>query len=563
MSRALRILPILCLILPAAAVRAADEDVADDERLLRSCDFPVDGPGLLDAFRQRTPSPEVLDRVRQLLRRCGSENFEERERASADLLALGPRVRPLLRLAQHDRDPEIARRAADVVCWLERPVEMICLEAAVRLLAHHRTDGSTAVLLDFLPYVEETTLADEIALALARNGVHGGKPDPALVAALADRQPLTRAVAAEALTRGGVVEQRDAVRKLLADPDAAVRERVALALLDERDRAAVPALIRLVGELPSERRYAVEAALHSVAGDKAPQVVRGDLDEERRERLAAWEEWWKNQGDNLQLPKVEPGQRLLGHTVVTMLDQRGRGQMSGRVFELDPAGQIRWEIAGLRYPVDAQVLGVDRVLITEYSSCTVTERNLRGEVLWSKTLDNYVLSARRQRDGRTVIVSRSQIVEVDRSGKETELLARAGDIAAAVRLRNRQMVVVTTGGNCVRYDETGKELGSFNLGGGTMLTPGSSFDVLPNGNILVPLYYSDKVVEFDATGKQVWEASATYPSSAQRLPNGNTLVCNRGVARFGRTSVVVELDREGQQVWQYQPAGRPVKAQRR
>ncbi len=243
MSRARWLLPALCLAL-AAAARAGDEDVADDERLLRACDYPAGGAGLPDVFRNRTPSPAVVARARALLRQCGSEEFAAREKGSAGLVALGPQARPLLREALADPDPEVARRAEGALEALTRPDDPACLEAAARLLGRRRPEGAVAVLLAYLPYAEEATLADEIAAALSRAGVRDGRPDPALVRALADRHPLVRAVAADALTRGGVGGQRDAVRELLADPDPAVRERVALALLDAQDKEAVPALVR-------------------------------------------------------------------------------------------------------------------------------------------------------------------------------------------------------------------------------------------------------------------------------------------------------------------------------
>src|SRR6266540_3616034 len=50
-------------------------------------------------------------------------------------------------------------------------------------------------------------------------------------------------------------EVRPAVRKLLADPDLAVRLRVAVALACAADRQAVPVLIDLLADLPGEHRW--------------------------------------------------------------------------------------------------------------------------------------------------------------------------------------------------------------------------------------------------------------------------------------------------------------------
>jgi hypothetical protein len=107
----------------------------------------------------------------------------------------------------------------------------------------------------------------------------------------------------------------------------------------------------------------------------------------------------------------------------------------------------------------------------------------------------------------------------------------------------------------VRLDASGKELKSFPVGPSSL----GGLEVLPNGRILIALYSNNMVVEYDQEGRRIWEAKVTQPSSATRLPNGNTLVaCSLG------NQQVVELDRSGNVVWQHQaPNQRPWKARRR
>jgi hypothetical protein len=66
-------------------------------------------------------------------------------------------------------------------------------------------------------------------------------------------------------------------------------------------------------------------------------------------------------------------------------------------------------------------------------------------------------------------------------------------------------------------------------------------DRLPNGNTLVTLRTLNKVVEVDREGKEVWRLDKlNTPSDADRLPNGNTLVAeNSGVREFDRNGNVV------------------------
>jgi len=68
---------------------------------------------------------------------------------------------------------------------------------------------------------------------------------------------------------------------------------------------------------------------------------------------------------------------------------------------------------------------------------------------------------------------------------------------------------------------------------------------LPNGHYLVPCMAESVVKELDADGAVVWSAKVVgNPFCAIRLPNGNTLVgCGDGHA-------LLELDREGKTIWQ-------------
>jgi len=55
----------------------------------------------------------------------------------------------------------------------------------------------------------------------------------------------------------------------------------------------------------------------------------------------------------------------------------------------------------------------------------------------------------------------------------------------------------------------------------------------------------NKVAEYNGSGKIVWEANVTQPSSAHRLPNGNVLVACQNFHH------VLELNRSGKTVWEY------------
>ena len=96
-------------------------------------------------------------------------------------------------------------------------------------------------------------------------------------------------------------------------------------------------------------------------------------------------------------------------------------------MEIDADGRPRWQIDGLQQPLDVQLLPGDRLLIAEHSANQVTERNLRGEVLWEKRLGvraqadgeaDGPLVAQRLPNGNTFIATHTELLEVDRDGKE-------------------------------------------------------------------------------------------------------------------------------------------------
>ncbi len=544
---------VVCLVPSSARIRAAEPDqVAADTELLRSAGVATDGPGLIEYFRKRVVNDHDREQVAKLIRDLSNEDFDVREKATAALTTIGAPARPQLQDALKDPDVEVWRRAGICLEQIDKTASPPFLSAAARLLAHHKPEGAAEVLLAFLPSAEDQSVADDVVNTLKVVAFKEGKPLPALLKALEDKDVLRRGGAAEALWRGGDAEQRKVAHKLLDDPDSHVRLRLALAMFDTKDKECVPALIKLLADIPREKAWRVEDVLYRIAGDQGPQGnLNGDA-AARQKYCEQWDAWWKEHGKNVDLAKLDDARRLLGYTLLTQMDLTNA---TGRVTETDQTGKVRWQIEGLRYPVDAQVLrGGDKILVCEYTGRTVTERNLKGEVLWTKAVAGILLSARRLPNGNTFIALRTQLLEVDHDGKEVRAINR-NDIVAAVKLRNGDIGIVTTLGKYVRLDTTGKELKSFAVG--QMMTIAGHFEVLPNGHVLVPQYTAGRVVEFDADGKEVWTANIQQPTCVTRLPNGNTLVASR-LQRY-----VVELDRTGKEVSRTVAEGRPTSIERR
>jgi hypothetical protein len=526
-------------------------DPAADEALLKDAKIATDGPGLLEFFRQRTHATPTDDVLKALVAQLGDDSFRKRESAARQLVAIGPRAKAVLQRAANDDDPEVAFRAKTCLREIEQGGTSRTLEAAARLVADRKPDGAVAVLLDYLPAADDDSVAAEVRAALAALAVRDGKADPALLAGLTDKNVVKRAACAATLA--AVADHRAAVRKLLEDPEPSVRLRVGLALAAAKDKDAVPVLIDLLTQLPSRDTGLVEDFLFRLAEDKAPAVTFGDDDAGRRKFRDAWSAWWKEDGKDLDPVRLEKATKTLGFTLIILLD-------AGKVLDLDAANRIRWSVDGLQKPLDAQSLPGERVLVAEHDANRVTERNQKNEIVWQQEVTG-PLMAQRLSNGNTVVASRNQVVEFDKTGKTVSTYTPkvGSEVMKALKLPNGDLAVVTQQAQApgtAQYTRVsgGKEGRSFAV---NVSTFGGKIDVLANGHVIVPEMNNNRVVELDETGQVVWQGTAEGPIAAVRLPNGHTLVTTMNQHR------AVELDRNGKEVWEFKSDTRVTRAFRR
>jgi HEAT repeat protein len=540
-----------------AGDQAPKEALGDDEPARRRCRDAwavwwqaSEKAGLVDEVRKRTLTEGDRAKVQALIDKLGDDAFDERQQAESDLKKLGGRALPLLRRAARHPDLEVRQRVEACLKAIEGDAATPLSPVTVRLIALRKPAGAAEALLAFLPFAEEEALAAEVQAALNAVTWAAGRPDPAVLRALEDKAPARRAAAAEALCQGPAGDHLDAVRKLLKDADAAVRLRAALALAGRRERAAVPVLIALLGDLPPEQAGPAEEYLRRLAADRPPELPAGDEAAARAKRRDAWAAWWAAHGARVELAERQAPVVVERYRGYTLLVQPQNGQVS----EVGPGGKTRWALSGLLQPYDAQVLPGDRVLVAEYSAQRVTERNLKGDVLWKKQLTSWPISAERLPNGHTFIVCRNQLLEVDRSGRELLAVSRPNDVLSARKLRDGQVVCVLSNRTVVWLDRSGKEGKSFALPG--VFT--NANEILQNGHVLVPMAWQNRVAEYDSTGKEVWQASVTQAMSAHRLANGHTLVGSQQ-----HPTRLVELDRQGKEVWQHTTDSYVVRARRR
>jgi outer membrane protein assembly factor BamB len=294
--------------------------------------------------------------------------------------------------------------------------------------------------------------------------------------------------------------------------------------------------------------------LHELAGEKAP-VLEGDKPDDPAARTKwkdAWASWWKEHAAETDLGRLRADARpLLGYTL--LCEVRGN---EGRIAELGRDGKVRWEFnTNVNFPVDAQIVGGQRVLVAEYNGGRVTERDFTGKVLWEKKDLAQPVNAQRLANGNTFIATRGQLLEVDRAGKEIINITRPNDVHAAGKTHDGRVVCINDNGQCTLFDAKGTEIKSFSVQPISGFTSG--LEVLPNNHLLIVQQQTQKIVEYDLTGKLVWEVkSPPGPITASRARNGNTLVATQDGGAY-------EIDRTGKVLWEHKDECRLWRTRRR
>ena len=550
-------LTLLALLIaaPLLAQSPGNSEWADDEAVLAAGRLPTKGPELLSILRMRIPKADSIDTFRKHVVRLNAAGYAERARATADLIKMGPVVRPLLEnlLRDSKADAETVGRLRVVLDKFPADKDDAIVTAAARLLQRDKPTDSLPTLLDFVPYATNELVREEVQRAIDIIA-QSEKKSASLRQAVESSNPARRAAAAEALIRLAGMKANDPLEALLKDPHPLVRYQVGMALVAKHDKRGLPLLIQALADSTPERIDNALELLYRAAGDNAPTLAF-----EGKKNIAkfqaAWQQWLTKEHAGLDLAKVLAKNEQAFTIVSTGLG--GKGNAQNRVYELAPDHTtIRWEFQGTRYPLDLQILGANRLLIAEYLDRRITERDFKGNILWQVPAV-MPIACQRLPNGHTFIAMRQKLQIVDRDGQEVFTWATQNpSITTGRRLRNGQMVVVSSGGLCQLLDPTGAELKRFQLG--QPYTLGGNIEVLPNGRILAPLYSANCVAEFDWNGNKLWQAPITRPVSVTRLSNGHTLVvCSVGENR------VMEIDRDGREVWSHRTEGRPFRARPR
>ena len=238
----------------------------------------------------------------------------------------------------------------------------------------------------------------------------------------------------------------------------------------------------------------------------------------------------------------------------------------GKVFIVSAAGKVEWD-----YPApscnDLWVLSNGNLLFNTGHGVREVTRDKR--VVFEYQSRSEIYACQRLTNGNTFIgeCNAGRLLEVEPSGriiKEIRLLPEGKDgghayMRNARRLDNGGYLVAHYGEQVVReYDRSGKILRNIPAAGGP-----HSVVRLPNEHTLISCGDQTggrRVFEVDVSGRTVWQVqgdelpsvSLKFVAGLQRLPNGNTILCNwLGHGEFGKAPHLVEVTPDKRVVWSF------------
>ncbi|EMR75678.1 PQQ-like domain-containing protein, partial [Thermoplasmatales archaeon SCGC AB-540-F20] len=245
-----------------------------------------------------------------------------------------------------------------------------------------------------------------------------------------------------------------------------------------------------------------------------------------------------------------------GNTLITEFGGNQTRQ-DGRVIEVDSAGSIVWEKAGLNMPMDAERLSNGNTLITIYGDQLVIEVDSAGSIVWQKNNLTEPMDAERLSNGNTLIAEfgGDRVIEVDSAGSIVWEKAGLSSPFDVERFSNGNTLIVEANvvdGRVIEVDSAGSIVWEK-----TGLTGPIDAERLSNGNTLITEHIGKKIIEVDSAGNEVWNMTELHvPKSAKRLSDGNTLIAECGANR------VIEVDSTGTIKWIKDGLHYPVDAER-
>lgn len=381
------------------------------------------------------------------------------------------------------------------------------MAASLASLPRAKQPGVAINILAIAPLIKQEYLIS--TAARVTKNVSTADDKETLAKAVTSGSEPANMIAAEAWAIQEPERARDALKSWLGSGNAKVKFVAARALMQAGDTSAVGELVNLLSDSDLQVRLRSIQTLRAATAQNITFTAYAP-DAERAKQAADWKTWFdaNRSSITLKLPLPEAG-ALLNRTLVCC-------QSRNQVVEFDATGK---EVHRQTFPQVWAALGLPNGnrLIACTTQPKIVEYDDQWKEVWScEGLPAGVWSVERTADGTTLVTCPDalQIIEITAS-KEKKVIWRGDGTARPT---------------CARR--------------------------LDNGNTLICLQNTNKVVEIDATGKQVREIpNIVNPFCAQKLDNGNVLIA---AMMNGNNGFVAEYDGEGRQVKVYKDNLRQV-----
>lgn len=535
--------PALLMVCVATVISAVFGN--EDEKVLASAGIPSDEKSLIDFLSRRSRETADKSQIKLLISKLGDDSFEERELASARLCALGMVALADLKQASDSADVEIARRSKECIQKIDEGARKKILSSVVRTLGSTKSPTALKTLMNYAPYSHEDRTFEDLVLAM----IQCGKDDATALKEIQMNSTVVendwlKVAAGCALVKLDQEKGRQSADNLLKlrDPHASFEMGLALAGLGEV--RGITAMATVMDRLDPWEFSLTDHLLRKLTrAEKPPTNLSNVQTKENWLKIISNAEWKPTSQE------ITKASSEVGKTLVVLLD-------AGKIQYMDRNNQVLWSIDGLQFPLDAQIIDTETVLVAEHQGNRVTRRDRKNQIVWEKKIDG-PLASHRLEDGSTFIANKNEIQIVAEDGKTISTFTPANGeiIMRASPLNNGEMCVIlsTPQGNnrCVVLDKGQKEKSSFEV---DVRTSGGKVSVLANGNVIITEVYGNRVVEYNPAGKEVWHLECEQPVAATRLANGNTLVTSMTQLR------AFEINPKGKEVWSYKSDTRVTRA---
>lgn len=476
------------------------------------------------------PDSQKREQVKRLIKQLGSDNFQERSRATAQLASVGLSELPLVQAAVENPDLEISLRAKQVLEMFNQGAHLVLLRKVLHLIATDKIKGLSkdlCLVIDSLQPNESLLRTFEKALEAS-----AVESDHALFRKrLANPSVLGRRIFVRLLSRTPRPKRKsdsqlaaELIQLAQSDDSPQIRLAAATELAFHLDRRCLPLLIEWLESETAADRFQAVRVLRSVTGVKHDFFAAANA-KSRDQAIQRWKEWYVENGETATLFKEgDTSSRIfLNRLVVSSYTRK-------TVVETDLQGKVIRRLSGVGTPMGVFGSPDGRILVCDYSGRMLRIYDAEGKQVFTKKLPGAPLAAEILENGNilTGTTDAKKVLELDPSGKVVWEAAVSGRINVVHRTTAGTTLVSMLGaGKVLELDAAGKII--FEL----ELKKPNGVRRLENGNTLVCMYDSGEVREYDPNKNVVWKIEGlNRPARAQRMPDGNTVIYCRGGIRI-------------------------------